>query len=398
VFCCWDERIVEPFNSSLVPAESERVQQAFKKDKSTLGQEIGNHANAEQAIQKSFISVTLPDGTLGQYENWRTVLAEHKGLDDPDVIYLAHMCAKLVDAPKQGLKLTGVTKKRDIYNFSSLAHPAWFMDKKNKQRDANMRSYKEVNSVYTLQDAPCVTTMDFLYDTLLKETTAFTKYSRSLFCDEDVPFKDSDLAAPWIKACELATQLADKALKDDLDLIAKSVKENRDAYSTQCSEFQAQRAHYMDNIHNPNRYLDNKFVDELQSRFNNYLELEEYFAKDFNESPATQNLRSNIIVFDIQANGGKMLQCIKASYAYTLTVSSDKYSKYCYIVAFDAMRRIKADACAKLSKENGLAETVAVSAYKAMNLDRKWLKRVKETSYTDRGVEKVRLLPDLNLK
>lgn len=380
-----------------MPVQSPRVNEAFKKDSSTLGGEIGNHANPEQALQNSFISVTLPDGTLGQYENWRTVLAEHKDLDDPDVIYLAQMCAKLVDAPKQGLKLTEVTKKRDVFNFSSLAHPQWFMDKKNKQRDANMKSYKHVNNVYTLQDAPCVTTMDYLYDTLLKETAAFTKYSRSLFCDEDVPFKDSDLTAPWIKACELATQLGDKALKDDLDLIAKSIRENRDAYSTQCGEFQQQRAHYMDNIRNPSRYLDNKFVDELQSRFNNYLELEEYFAKDFNESPATQNLRSNIIIFDIQANGGKMLQNIKASYAYTLSVSSDKYSKYCYIVAYDAMRRIKADACAKLIKENGLAETVAISAYKAMSLDRKWLKKVKETSYVDRAAEKVRLIPDLNI-
>lgn len=341
----------------------------------------------------------MPDGTLGVYENWRTVLAEHKSLDDPDVIYLAHMCAKLVDAPKQGLRLTPVTKSRDRNNFLKIAHPAWFMDKKNKQRDANIRSYKEVNNVYTIHDAPCVTTMDHMYDTLLKETAAFTKYSRSLFCDEDVPFKDSDLTAPWNDTLDVAimfaTKLGKKELKDDLDLIAKAVKENREAYTKQCGEFQNQRAHYMDNIRNPSRYSENKFLDELQSKFNSYLELEEYFAKDFTEKPDLQSFKSESIILDVKASGGKLLQRLKASYAYTLSITADKYNKYCYIVAYDILRRIKADASALLVKENGLAETVSVPTYKSMNLDRKWLKRIKETSFVEEGVEKVRLLPDL---
>ncbi|KAG2195244.1 hypothetical protein INT47_007973 [Mucor saturninus] len=395
VFCCWDERIVKPFKSSSVPKESERVQKAFQKDKSTLGQEIGAHSNAEFAIQNSFISVTLPDGTLGVYENWRTVLAELRSLDDPDVIYLAHMCAKLVDAPKQGLRLTSTTSSRDRTNFSKVAHPAWFMDKKNKQREANMRSYKEVNNVYTMHDAPCVTTMDHMYDTLLKETAAFTRYSRSLFCDEDVPYKDVDLTAPWSKATQNAKTMGGQDLVDDLDLIAKTIRQNREAYTTQCGEFQSQRAHYMDNIRNPSRYQANKFIDELQSRFNNYLELEEYFAKDYMDTPDPLMFKSSILKFDVEANNGKMLQVLKASYAYTLTISSDKYNKYCYIVAYDVLRRIKADACASLNKENGLGESVSVSTYKAFNLDRKYLRRIKETAFVEKGVEKVRLLPDL---
>lgn len=43
----------------------------------------------------------------------------------------------------------------------------------------------------------------------------------------------------------------------------KLIRKNCDAYSTQCGEFQQQQAHYMDNIKNPIRYLDNKFVDEI---------------------------------------------------------------------------------------------------------------------------------------
>jgi hypothetical protein len=385
---------VQPFNASPITPESSRVKEAFEKDKKTVGQEVSTYESAEKAIQTNFLSVSIPDGTLGVYENWRTVLAERTSLDDSDVTYLAHMCAKLVDAPKQGLRLKATTKSRDRANFAELPYPAWFMDKKNKQRGPGIFSYRDVNNVYTIQDAPCTTTMDFLYDSLLKETEKFTKYSRSMFCDEDVTFKDPDLTAPWLKACELAQQLNDPTLRADLDLIVQAVKKNRDEYHKQCAEFDQQRQRYIDNIANPHRYTANKFLDEFQSRFNTHFELEEYFAKDYLNTPPTQSLKSNIMTFDIQANGGKMLQSIKASYAYILNASVNKYAKYCYIVAYDALRRIKADANAKNSKENGIAETVSVSAYKAMNVDRKWLKRIKESNYIEENIEKVRLLAE----
>lgn len=389
---------MQPFNASPVPPESSRVKEAFEKDKKTVGQEVGAHDCPEKAIQTNFLSVSIPDGTLGVYENWRTVLAERTSLDNPDVTYLAHMCAKLVDAPKQGLKLKATTKSRDRSNFAELPYPAWFMDKKNKQRGPGFHSYRDVNNVYTIQDATCTTTMDFLFNTLQQETESFTKYSRSMFCDEDVSFKDPDLTAPWIKACELATQLNDPILKADLDLISKAVKINRDEYNKQCAEFDLQRQRYLDNVANPHKYQSNKFVDEFQSRFNTHFELEEYFAKDYLNSPSTQSLKSNIITFDIQANSGKMLQNIKASYAYILNAAINKYGKYCYIVAYDALRRIKADGTAKNSKENGIAETVSVSAYKAMNVDRKWLKRIKESNHIEENIEKVRLLTEATKK
>lgn len=305
------------------------------------------------------------------------------------------MCAKLVDAPKQGMKLTAIAKSRDRVNFASLPHPTWFMDKRNKQRENSMRCYKEVNNVYTLEKDVDITTMDHLYKTLLSETVAFTRYSRSLFSEDDIPYKDSDVSSPWIKATKVANQKGNELFKEDLDLIAKSIRDNRDQYNTQVQEFQLQRSHYMDNIKNPSRYTENKLVDELQSRFENYLELEEYFAKEFMELPPTQSLQSPIFQTDIEVNSGKMLQSLKASYAYVLSVNMDKYSKYSYVVAYDAIRRIKGDICTAAHKENGLAETVSVSAYKAMNLDRKWLKRIKESAYVEQGVEKVRLVPNL---
>ncbi|KAI8977037.1 RNA dependent RNA polymerase-domain-containing protein [Mycotypha africana] len=367
VFCCWDERIVKPFKSSPVPPEPSRVREAFDKDESTVGGEVSAWNNPEEAIQNNFISVAIPDGTLGIYENWRTVLAERTSLDNPDVVYLAHMCAKLVDAPKQGLRLKASAKHRDRSSFAELPYP----------------------------DAPLTTTMDYLYDTLLKETAAFTRYSRSMFYEDDVPFKDPDLIAPYMKACELANQLNDTALKKDLESIVAAVNKNRDEYNKQVAKLDEARRHFLDNVHNPQRYFKEKLIDDYQTQFNSHFELEEYFAKDFLHSPPNQTFSSNILIYDIQANGGRMLQNIKASYAYTISVAAFKYSKYCYIVAYDALRRIKADACAKQIKENGLCESVAVSSYKCMNIDRKWVRRLKEANYREENVKEVRVSEEL---
>ncbi|KAL9551303.1 hypothetical protein MBANPS3_004328 [Mucor bainieri] len=390
VFCCWDERIVEPFMSQPVPPPCKRAEEAFEKDKTTVGKEVGAHKDTEKVIQSNFLSVAIPDGTLGVYENWRTVLAESASLDHPDVVYLGHMCSKLVDAPKQGLGLKATTKKRDRANFSEIPHPPWFMDKKNKQRGTTFRSYKEVNNVYTLEGAPCRTTMDYLYDTLLRETAAFTKYSRSMFCDDDVPLKDPDLIAPWLKANELATQLNDQALMADLRLIAQAVETNKREYTEQCTKLDQQKQRYMENISNPAKYVDERYIEEFQSQFNSHFELEEYYAKHFIETPPTQSLKSNIMTFDVQANGGRMLHNIKASYAYKISISANKYAKYCYLVAFDHLRRIKADAVAKQHKENGIAESLSSSAYKCMTIDRKWIKKMKESNYTE-NTDRVRL-------
>ncbi|OBZ87758.1 RNA-dependent RNA polymerase 1 [Choanephora cucurbitarum] len=394
VFVCWDDRIVQPFNSTPVEKESPRVNDAFEKDKVTVGQEVGANENVELVIQKNFLSVPIPDGTLGIYENWRTVLAERTSMDNPDVSYLGHMCARLVDAPKQGLRLKPTAKIRDRALYSILPHPPWFMDKKNKQRGPGLKSYRDANDVYTLQGAPCVTTMDHLYDTLMKETAAFTRYSRSMFCDADVPFKDPDLIAPWTKAWETANQLKDENLKADLELISTNIKRLRDEYNSQVAEFDMQRQRYMDGLSNPNRYMNNKLIDDISSKFNTHFELEEYLAKEFLNTPSPDLFKSSIILFDVQANNSKFLQNIKASYAYIASVAMNKYAKYSYIVAYDALRRIKADAVAAKSKSNGFAETLSVSAYKCMNIDRKWLKRIKESNMTEENIERVRIMTE----
>jgi hypothetical protein len=402
VFCCWDERIVKPFVPGPVQPEPNRSKEAFEKDMSTVGQEIAKYDTVEEAIQRNFISVTLPDGTLGIYENWRTVLAERFPLENPDVSYLAYMCAKLVDAPKQGLKLKAVTRASDKAKYADMPYPPWFMDKKSKQKRDEGFSYKELTEVYTLQGAPLTTTMDFLFDTLVKETLAFTRYSRSMFYDPDVPFKDNDLAEPWHRAWEFARKLNDPLLKADLQRICDHVRKNNQEYNEQIAEYDIQKQYHLDNIQNPTKSIvgnsKNTNMKEEGHQFNTHFELEEYFSKDFYESPTPSSFQSNMLRFDVLGNGGKMVQSLKASYAYITNVGMNKYGKYCYIVAYDYLRRIKADACAKRQKDNGLSETLSTSIYKSMNIDRKWLRRIKESKYVEEDIGTVRVIEDNTFK
>ncbi|KAI8137351.1 RNA dependent RNA polymerase-domain-containing protein [Fennellomyces sp. T-0311] len=390
VFCCWDQRIVEPFVASEMPDEPAQMKTVFDKNDTKMRQELVKHrdlAAQEVAIQKHFISMTLPDGTLGLYENWRTVLSESAGLDHPDVIYLAHMCAKLVDAPKQGIALKRSVLQRDRSCFAGNPYPQWFQDKRNRQREKNFRSYQEVNKDVSVREGPLGTAMDQLYDTLLVKTDAFTKYTRSMFDDSDVQRKDPDLSAPWENALAMAKELKDKSFDDDLAKIKKTIDDQIAEYSQDVKELVFRRQRKTDSRFDPSRPSE-PFLE--YSQYNTMFELEEYYARIFLNEPET--LSSAVFKIDKCANKEQMLQAIKASYAYVKSVRSEKFSKFCYIVAYDQLRRLKADARAKTAKTNGLSEAVAPYMYTAMTLDRGWMRKLKEfKTASDCGTAHVRL-------
>ncbi|KAI7848485.1 RNA dependent RNA polymerase-domain-containing protein [Circinella umbellata] len=398
VFCCWDERIVNPFVSSEMPNEPEQMKTVFEKNDTRVRQELVKTQDVsiqEQILQKHFISVTVPDGTLGLYENWRTVLSETIGLDTPDVIYLSHMCAKLVDAPKQGLALKQNVLRQDRNSFGRIPYPKWFQDKRNKQRERDFKSYQEVNQDVTLRDAPLGTAMDHLYDTLLEKTDAFTRYTRSMFDEDDISYKDPDLAAPWENALEAAK--TEPEFKSDLDKIKKYIDYLFDEYTEAVKELVLQRQRKTDSRFDPSRQAEPFLADHNQ--YNTLFELEEYYAREFLANP-NNTLSSSIFRIDKHIHNEQMLNAVKSSYAYERTVKNEKYSKFCYIVAYDQLRRLKADARSKATTKtsNGYSESIAPYMYTAMNLDRSWIKKIKESkSAADCGTAQVRLSIDSHL-
>ncbi|KAF7730867.1 hypothetical protein EC973_001385 [Apophysomyces ossiformis] len=383
IFCCWDPRIVEPFQASPVLVEPAKVEAAFQKCKSTIQEEVTTHSelkDQEQALQNYFISVGLPDGTLGLYENWRTVLSEATSFDNEDVIYLAHMCAKLVDAPKQGLELKPTVLIRDRNDFGRMRQPEWFQDKRSRQRAQSLKAYDEVGKDAGTRSRDLVTAMDYLYNKLVQETDAFMNFSKSIFVEEDVILKDPDLAGPWMKLQEMAEKTRDDALRKDLAEIRSAIEKNYNGYMKGARHLWMRRQKKMDSRLDPARPTESFLEDG--SQFHTGFELEDYFAQQFHKLP--ESFSSEFLNFDVKTNHGQMVQKIKASYAYLLSIQSEKYSKYCYIVAYDILRRMKADACTP--KSHNVSESITPSMYNALNLDRRWMRRLKETkSSTDCG-------------
>ncbi|KAI9283386.1 RNA dependent RNA polymerase-domain-containing protein [Sporodiniella umbellata] len=383
IFCCWDERIVKPFVSTPVVKELPRVTEAFEKDKTTIGKYLGSAADTEKALQTHFVNVQIPDSTLGLYENWRTVLAENSSLDDPDVAYLAQMCAKLVDAPKQGLQLKISAAIRDRSLYSKIPYPEWYVDKKCRQRDTNKKSYKDVKDTYknVAQKSP-LTTMDCLYQTLVSETEAFTRYTQSMFAEDDVPVKDPELAEPWFITNEYAKNTQNEDLLHDLCMIRDAVLHNMDSYNTQSSQVHLMKEREKNTAEHLGMLNDTVSL-VIESAFASFSELELYIAKEFHSTPDPSKFVSSVLTHDTMVNRSRQTQRLKASYAYSVSVSSRKYSKYCYVVAFDALRRIKADACARKAKESGFSETVSVDIYKSLTIDRKWIRKIKDSNVVE---------------
>ncbi|KAI8379754.1 RNA dependent RNA polymerase-domain-containing protein [Radiomyces spectabilis] len=390
VFCCWDPRVVDPFQSSPVPSELEKVKVAFEQNKALVHQEVTCHTSEkeqEKALQSNFISVALPDGTLGLYENWRTVLTEITSFDNPDVTYLGQMCAKLVDASKQGLTLKPTVATRDRHTFGKIPHPEWYIEKKNKQREKDLRSYFDTNQDTIPVKRPASTTMDHLYQVVMEKTKNFTRYTKSIFREEDINFKDPHLADLWNDTYDMAHRTGDRLLQADLREMEQFIDTLHERFLKDSRQLWLLRQKKMDSRFDPARPTE-PFLDDY-SQFNTAFELEEHYACEFSKLPNEMEYKSPLLIFDRQANRSQLIQMLKASYAYIRTIHSEKYAKFGYLVAYDTLRRMKADACA--SKSTGLGESVAPNMYTTLSIDRFWIRKHKEARTSEDSKPLVRL-------
>ncbi|KAI8092751.1 RNA dependent RNA polymerase-domain-containing protein [Halteromyces radiatus] len=376
IFCCWDQRLVEPFNACPVPDTSERVKVAFEKNTSKIRDELRHIRDLDEQgakLQQLFLSVPVYDGTLGVYENWRTVLSELDSFDTPDAIYLAQMCALLVDSPKQGLTIKSWVRKEDYIKYSPYPSPAWFLDKLKKLKTT------DDNRSINLVDRPPTTTMDHLHITISKEIEKMVQYTYSIIPEELVTRKDPDLIAPWEKALETAIKLDDKIMQTDLETIRQTVDDSFNRYQKDVKsvvtflEQRSQRSSHQKQQEIPSS--PSTALGDHLNKFNCLSDVEEYHAQQFQ---AAISLTSPVFQMDLLANDGRLVQTLKASCAYLRSIQHSKYSKYCYVVAYDILTRIKADAIAKQTKLNGLAVSVIPSTYTALTLEKRWIRKEKE--------------------
>ncbi|KAI9012006.1 RNA dependent RNA polymerase-domain-containing protein [Phycomyces nitens] len=377
VFCCWDDRLVKPFTNSPVLPTPERASAAFEQNTNTISQVVFKDKKdvlQERTLQENFISVAVPDGILGKYDNWRTNLTEDTSFDNDDVNYLAHMCARLVDASKQGLTIKPSVLQRDRSDFLKVPQSKWFADKICRQRDKD--GYASVDEVQeaNVSNRPPTTTMDFLHEALLAEVERFTQYSESVFQEKDVILRDAALEKPWLDAIAMAAEEKDVDLQADLKAIQSCIDKSFYEYSSNSRQLWLRRQQRFTAKHDPGRKSD-AFHEDV-NQFDTAFDLEEHAAKEFHALPDPLTFTSDVFQGDLEFNHGQTIQKIKASYAYIKTIQGGKFAKYCYLVAYDVLRRIKADSCCKNSR--GLSESVIPSIFQSLNLDRYWIRQVQD--------------------
>lgn len=383
--------MVEPFLACPVPDTHPRVSIVFERDSRKVCDELRHMGGGDdQAVrlQQLFLTVPTYDGTLGIYENWRTVISEMDTYGTEDGIYLAQMCALLVDAPKQGYKLKFWAKKDDRAKYSSRPVPAWFLEKLKKTRESD--DMQPSRNSAKPADRPLTTAMDFLHSAIQREIEKLAKTPQSLIPEDLVTRKDNDLAFPWNKAMETAKALGDEAMQMDLDTIRDAVEVNFNNYTQDVRDVVAYLEQKADSQWTSTRSQQEastkmssanangpRVLGECINRFSSFLQIEQHYAKLFHEM-AMDSLVSTTFKMDIKANEGRLVQTLKASCAYLRTVTKGKYNKYCYVVAYDALARIKSDVCAKKTKLNGICNTVVPSIYPALTMDRGWIRKYKD--------------------
>ncbi|KAI8073189.1 RNA dependent RNA polymerase-domain-containing protein [Gongronella butleri] len=419
IFCCWDERLVEPFDSSPVVEPLKEVDLAFEKDDRKIRdclRDIMDPDDRERKLQQLLLATTALDGTLGQFENWRTVLSEIASLDDPRVIYLAQMCSKLVDAPKQGLTVRGSVRSRDYERFHKNPVPQWFAEKLRHVDGESTRGAE------LLVRKPS-TAMEHLHDTLNKELDALTKQAHPVMADNNaIEFRDTDIADIWDQWRAYANKLDDKDLEADLQAIKCAIDASFSSYQKDVSDVmllltaksQRGKAKNTNNTHGPsptmtmrvaptsntssdpsssdnassppsparatNNAHDNMTItcrdDYEHAKYQSLFQVEEFHTQHyFHLLMDPKDLKSSLLRSDILLTGGRNIQDIKASYAYIKSIQHRKYCKYAYVMAHDNLMRIKAEAVAKQSKITGVPPAIIPAFYDGMSFDRRWLRQ-----------------------
>ncbi|SAM00819.1 hypothetical protein [Absidia glauca] len=304
-----------------------------------------------------------------------------------DGIYLSQMCALLVDAPKQGYKLKFWAKKDDRAKYANRPVPTWFLEKLKKTRDTE--DGQPARNPLKPADRPLTTAMDFLHFAIQQEIEKLAKTPQSLIPEDLVTRKDNDLALPWNKAVETAKALGDEAMQADLETIRDAVEVNFTNYMQDIRDVVNYLAQKADSQWTSTRsqmeggktssVKENRpgVLGECINKFSSFLQIEQHYAKVFHEM-AMDSLVSTTLKMDIMVNDGRLVQTLKGSCAYLRTVTKGKYNKYCYVVAYDVLARIKSDVCAKKSKLNGICNTVVPSIYPAMHMDRRWIRKYKD--------------------
>jgi hypothetical protein len=300
--------------------------------------------------------------TLGLYDRWHRLQSSKFGLSDELSIYLAQMCAKLVDATKQGLTIKPNVFQRDNDLFNGLPVPYW-MDKDNKSR--NRESHLGV--------------MDLLHKSIESEMKKIN--NKDFLIAKFTKDPDPHIKEFWCNEYTRAEQMNGEerlAYREDLNLIYRSsldiIAQYNENYYKIFNDDREQRDFPFSQIAKSTgstSYLNDKFkgVDyEFIIKFLNTPSVGKYKSNIFKylkyRGPLALDNLDPLTMFELQ---------LKAAALHLASIERKPTGQGCWIISFRLLCNIKSQMIDRFVV--GGPRSIIDEVWQSMKIDKKWVKR-----------------------
>ncbi|CAG8543750.1 4238_t:CDS:1 [Funneliformis caledonium] len=310
---------------------------------------------------------------LGLYDRWHKLHSSRFGISDKQSIYLAQMCAQLVDSTKQGLTIKPSVRHSDNELFGKLPVPYW-MDKDRLKMKPDSGDNFGVTNI-----------MDLLCITIEKETNEVNSKEFSV-AKMSQDLVDTHINEFWTNEFIRAQHMKEgSAYKEDLNLIANSMSELVQLYNKKCANI------YQDNQDRKEIELSSSksALTTNSSRLNDEFKGVDYeFLNKFLNSPPIEDYKSSIFKFlkdrtsttfenSLDPLGMFELQ-LKAASLYLSSVEKKLDGQVCWVIAFRTLCNIKSQMVdGDQSLVIGGPRAIIDEVWQSLRIDKKWLKRKK---------------------
>ncbi|CAJ0641582.1 1086_t:CDS:2, partial [Entrophospora sp. SA101] len=422
IFCCWDPRIVTPFQNSLLLPLDPNVKEAFEKNNIRLQDVLSRYkqpSTRARKLQEVILYIYLSDPPLGLYDWFHRLHSNKYGLSNPRSIYFAQMCAQLVDATKQGLKIKQDVLKIDKESVFQLPIPKWMgkgdLIKNEKKRNLNvekregdekMREGEQEENNDKMLNEIKKSVMDILYISVENEKKVLGNESFTVANNQSETL-DSHIRLFWLHEMELANKIEDDgAYKSDLLLIGNFTHKLVQDYNTRYydkikkkneAEMMAKTSSTTTSIETtPERKkstssIKNKTTSKLfnDKRVEKDHSIEYEFLHKFMMNPPVVQYKSNRLKYISRVNFWDPhvlfeLQ-LKSSALYMNSFLKKDTGQCCWMLAFRTLCNIKAMMMEfEQSSVLGGPRFIIDEVWNTLKVDKKWLeKEHNNTEYYD---------------
>ncbi|PKY14080.1 hypothetical protein GLOIN_2v1581910 [Rhizophagus irregularis DAOM 181602=DAOM 197198] len=370
IFCCWDSEIVKGYkNSPLLPLDS-RVKNAFEENKESIDYLLSSSDSSQigSKLQEIILDNYFKDleTPRGLYDYWHKLQSSEFEIPNKESVYLAQMCAQLIDATKQGLTIRPSVQQRDSEIFGKLSVPYWMGKDHNSFKDrCNIKKQEGTNR----GNFGVKSMMDILCFSIEKEMNQVN--SKDFSVTEMKRGPDPHIYKFWYNELTRAQQMEESLYVEDLNLISTHALQIAQNYNKKYAQTFCDRDR-KETEQRPSQYKLNeelKGIDyECLTKFLNTPPIEKYkssILRSLKDRKST--IREDpLSIFELQ---------LKAASLYLSSFSKKPDGQVCWVIAFRILCNIKSQ---MLESERNFSvggpRSIIDDVWQALMIDKTFLK------------------------